>query len=311
MNQKILSEIIRNDNLVEKTKNVVSGTVKGYQTTISFLVQGKYTISMNVVQGEREPLQPIIVFLERLKSQNKKIISAVYFDSHIEITGLLPNSKKKYGETIAWCLDCVTYYLQENGFVTGCAICGNRDVHTKLCNINEHMIMACDSCYEEKVSLVEQNKITQKEKKSNVVTGLVGGLFGSLIGVLAWVIIFKLGYIAAISGIIMVVCVMKGYELMGGKMNALGAVLCFVISIGMIYVAHRLAWSIVIAEELTSYGVSYYFRNLNGILDLLDGWAEFMKGLVYGIIFMVIGGVSILHSAYKERMGKVTMKQFD
>ena len=55
---------------------------------------------------------------------------------------------------------------------------------------------------------------------------------------------------AAISGVIMAVCALKGYELLGGKLTKKGVIISGVIMIVMTYVGDRVDWAIMIAREL-------------------------------------------------------------
>ena len=60
--------------------------------------------------------------------------------------------------------------------------------------------------------------------------------------------------LAALVGLVLIVCTFKGFSLFGGKLNALGIVLCVAISAGMLYIAEQIsvAW-----EILDVFGVDY------------------------------------------------------
>lgn len=311
MNQKVLAQIIRGDHLVENPKNVLTGQIRGYFATIDFREQGFFTLRMNAKAPE-QLMQPIDLLFEQMKSQNKKIVTCRVFDSVVEVKASVTNRGKKLPEMVNWVVDCVTYYLQQNAFMTGCAMCGRNDVPVALANINENMVFCCDNCFAEKQELLSQHQQAFKQKSGNMVTGIVGGLLGALIGVVVWVIIFKLGYVAAISGLIMVVCVMKGYELLGGKLNVLGAIITIILSLAMIYFAERVALSMEISKALSTLGdVSFWdaFKNFNSIIDSVDGWGEVGHDLAYGFICTLVGGISIVHNAYKQKAGKLTIKR--
>ena len=65
----------------------------------------------------------------------------------------------------------------------------------------------------------------QKKRQENVVAGLVGAFLGALLGVVCTVVIGQLGYVASLSGLIMAVGALKGYELLGGRLSKKGAVI--------------------------------------------------------------------------------------
>ena len=66
---------------------------------------------------------------------------------------------------------------------------------------------------------IAMNAQQTAQKKENIVGGIVGALLGSLLGMLSVLILSQLGYVAALSGVIMAVCVLEGYEMLGGKLT--------------------------------------------------------------------------------------------
>ena len=173
--------------------------------------------------------------------------------------------------------------------------------------------ISCDGCFEEKLNSVAEHQVAFKKKRGNAVTGLVGGLLGGLLGVIVWCVIYKLGYTAAISGIIMVVAVMKGYELFGGKINIFGAIATMVISLLLIYFAEVTAVSFDIVDGFKEIGmeVSFWevFRNFNSIVSEVDGWSAILNELLRGVLFTIAGGIGIVYSTYKEKAGLYSMKK--
>ena len=81
----------------------------------------------------------------------------------------------------------------------------------------------------------------ERTRKENIVAGVVGAFLGSLIGVVCTVVIGQLGYVAAISGLIMAVCALKGYELLGGTLSKKGVAVSAVLILAMTWFAHRLS----------------------------------------------------------------------
>ena len=59
------------------------------------------------------------------------------------------------------------------------------------------------------------NQVVVKEE--NFVAGLVGAFLFSLAGGIVWYLLYQIGFIASISGIIGVVCAVKGYAVFGKK----------------------------------------------------------------------------------------------
>ena len=65
----------------------------------------------------------------------------------------------------------------------------------------------------------------QKKKRENIAAGIVGAFLGTLLGVVCIVIIDQMGYVASVSGFVMAICALKGYELLGGTLSKKGAVI--------------------------------------------------------------------------------------
>ena len=52
---------------------------------------------------------------------------------------------------------------------------------------------------------------TSIETKENVLAGAVGAFLFSLAGGILWFVLYQIGYLAALSGLIGVICAVKGY----------------------------------------------------------------------------------------------------
>lgn len=135
---------------------------------------------------------------------------------------------------------------------------------------------------------MEQEK---KARQENVVAGIVGALLGTLVGVVCTVVIGQMGYVASISGLIMAVGALKGYELLGGRLSKKGAVISSVLVLVMTYLAHRLSCAIALTDALNR-GVFECFRLVPDLVDLgvIEGrayWADL--GMLY--LFTLLGAV--------------------
>ena len=90
----------------------------------------------------------------------------------------------------------------------------------------------------------------EREKRENIVAGVVGAFLGSLIGVACVVIIGQLGYVASISGLIMAVCALKGYELLGGSLTKKGALISSLLILVMPVITARSRYGFVLNAAL-------------------------------------------------------------
>lgn len=132
---------------------------------------------------------------------------------------------------------------------------------------------------------------TKQKKQENIVAGVVGAFLGTLLGVLCTVVIGQLGYVASVSGLVMAVGALKGYELLGGTLSKKGAVISSALVLVMTWLAHRLSCAVALASALDA-GVFECFQSIPGLLDtgMLDG-AAYWGDLVMLYLFTLLGAV--------------------
>lgn len=154
----------------------------------------------------------------------------------------------------------------------------------------------------------------EPKKTENVVAGLVGAFLGSLIGVACIVLLGQLGVVAAVSGLVMVVCALRGYAWFSGTMSRKGAVLVCALSVVMVYVANRVDFAVNIAGWA---GVDV-FTAFRAIDDLLEaGYLRqnaYWGNLVMLYLFTLLGAVPALQGAFRtggaEKPANMTADHF-
>lgn len=200
------------------------------------------------------------------------------------------NNQAKCIQLVKESLDIVTAFLRENGYVSCCQSCGAAE-GTEAYAVGEttrHLCAACAEKLESASDKVEQETMMTSE---NTLAGIVGALLGSVLGAAVIILLSRLGYVAALSGIVMAVCTLKGYELLGKKMSVKGIVICCVIMLGMTYVADRFDWAIVIAQELET-DVFTGFRALPLLLEEeIIEMSDYFTSLFMVYAFTLIGAV--------------------
>ena len=173
--------------------------------------------------------------------------------------------------------------------------------------------LLCDSCYQQLGHLQEQNQQAELGKTENVVAGTVGALLGSLLGVACIVLLGQLGYVAAVSGIVMAICTMKGYELLAGRFSTVGLVVSIVLMLGMTYVGYQLDWSVAVYNELKDYyelSLLDCFRMIPEMLrqEIIDS-STYIGELVKLYAFTLLGAIPTAISSMRSRkLKKVTYR---
>ena len=189
--------------------------------------------------------------------------------------------------------------LRMEGFTNGCELCGEMK-ETGAAYVAGNAICLCDECYDKATQNAAAYTANEKNKKENLVGGVVGALIGSLLGAASIILLSQLGYVAAISGVIMAVCALKGYELLGGKLTKKGVIISVVIMIVMTYVGDRVDWAIMIARELET-DVFYGYRLLPLLLseEVID-MTSYVLELVLLYALLLVGAIPTIQNAMRK-----------
>lgn len=142
------------------------------------------------------------------------------------------------------------------------------------------------------------------QKRGNVLTGTVGALIGAAIGGASIILLSQIGFVASISGLILAICTVKGYELLGGKLNAPGIVICLLLMAAMPYLADRLDWAIVAARELGDYNITLAeaFQNIPEMIEAgMIEKEDYISNLVMIYLFVGIGAIGTVIGMFKKK----------
>ncbi len=160
---------------------------------------------------------------------------------------------------------------------------------------------------------IAMNQQTQREKKSNIIGGIVGSLIGALIGSIIWIIIYQLGYIAAVGGLAIAICSIKGYELFGGKLNLTGIIITSIITIMLVYLAQHVSLGIDIYNAYKEFDITIFdaIRSVPEFLAEESIMRPFFTDLIVGYILTLIGSVSYISRAYKQSNYKIDVQEIN
>ena len=141
------------------------------------------------------------------------------------------------------------------------------------------------------------------EKQENVFTGIIGALLGACIGGAAIVLLNQLGYVASFSGLVLAVCTIKGYELLGGKRSTTGIVISIALILVMPYLADRVSWALEIAEVYAEEGVTIAqaFASVHEVVELYEITADYFKDLGLLYLFTAIGAIGTLRNVFTKK----------
>lgn len=108
------------------------------------------------------------------------------------------------------------------------------------------------------------------EPQENVFAGAVGAFLFALAGGIVWFVLYLLGFLAALSGIVGVVCAIKGYEIFAHKESKKGVI----ISVVMAAVVLVIAWYFTLAYDICEAYKEWYAE---GVVDFTLNFAEALR----------------------------------
>ncbi len=160
-------------------------------------------------------------------------------------------------------LDCLCSFLKNKGCRPCCSCCG-QETEVSSFRVGERYQHLCPACEADTRSKLASQK---QRRKENVVFGVAGALLGTLPGVAAivWALQSEVMLPMVMIGAAMVLCILEGYDLLGGRLTRKAAVIGSVAMLPMIYVADRFEWAI----QLYKNGAAARFK--------LNLWQCFME----------------------------------
>ena len=186
------------------------GTYKGYGVAV-LAPNPSYPYQMCAVFSASRPDGPLTK--EECKQFLKEHKAAADLSQNgWQITMIIRGGmgQKHLRENFVQSLEDTTAYLRGAGFTDCCQSCG-KVTETDPCCVAGAYEHLCPDCYAALQQSRNQESMRQAGKGENITGGLVGALLGSLVGVVSIIIFSQLGYVAALSGVIMAVCTLKGY----------------------------------------------------------------------------------------------------
>lgn len=155
-----------------------------------------------------------------------------------------------------------------------------------------------------------ENDIEKKKTSENVIAGIVGAFLFSLAGGALWFVLYLLGFIAGLSGLVGAVCAIKGYTIFAKKESTKGIIISVIVALLVMVLAWYLClgYDIYIAyQEWFEIGeVDFtltYFESVQAAPIFLEDSEiaiSYLGQLGLGLLFCVIGGGSYVANKIKN-----------
>lgn len=161
----------------------------------------------------------------------------------------------------------------------------------------------CENCGQIVTGTAAVEAPAKPEKRENVIAGIVGALIGALIGGGCIILLSQLGYVASLSGLVLAICTLKGYELLGGRLTKKGIIISIIFVLATPYIADRIDWAILILKEFSDYNITFAdaFAAVPAMIE--EGAIEsgvYIKNLLMIYGFAALGAFTTLRNAFKK-----------
>ena len=311
----IMNMILADGNLT-RNATMAYGMYKGYYTTVLmqrnqiFFIRINYSLAGNMDLGGFK--NRAFGYLNQIRVAEKKVTGTNVGDHTIEIqmtaSGLAKNSAAMIDRVVNGILD----FLRTENAGSGCQLCGV-DAYVSGYNVNGSPHFLCSGCAQASINQMEAERQSKLNDQSNPALGLVGALIGSLIGVLCWVLIYQVGFIAGIAGVLIIMAAMKGYTILGKSLDKKGVIIATIISLLMVFVANELSMRIAVYIAFNKGGGHLSFANMcedwSNIMEVCELWGVYWRDLIVGYFLTFVAGFGTIAQAFRNASGSYSVKK--
>ena len=294
VNQKLATELGLN---YDRESGIVAGFYNGYH--IAFIMQNNLRqIVVSVSNGTGQ--MPEKEILKQAHKENKKVLSNPSVQGY-RATYAIPNAMTDNGklERSAAAAAVLTEFLRANS-LRDCSELSGRPDESSCYYVSGGLRFLTRDEYDTERNRAQSSFNEQNSKRGNPIAGIVGALIGSFAGLVVMVLIGQLGYVSPWTGLVMGVCVAKGYELLSGKFDTVGLVCSILIMVGMTYLGNQLDWAITIARAYEA-NVFDAFPVVNEVVKANELLPVYYRNLALYYFAMLCGALPTIYGLIKNR----------
>ena len=294
VNQRLATELGLN---YDRESGIVAGIYNGYH--IAFIMQNNLRqIIVSVSNGVGQ--MPEKEVLKQAHKENKKVLSNPSVQGY-RATYSIPNAMTDNGklERSAAAAAVLTEFLKANS-LRDCSELSGRPDESSCYYVSGGLRFLTRDEYDTERNRAQSSFNEQNAKRGNPIAGIVGALIGSFAGLFVMVLIGQLGYVSPWTGLVMGVCVAKGYELLSGKFDTVGLVCSILIMVGMTYLGNQLDWAITIARAYEA-NVFDAFPVVNEVVKTSELLPVYYRNLALYYFAMLCGAIPTIYGLMKNR----------
>ncbi len=249
-------------------------------------------------------LNAINAFLLQKKWKGLKVYNAQADETAVWMH--INNAWTLKAENVETLLNEFSAWLVQNGYYSGCSFCPATE-ELGYTEQGGRVMEACDECHQRLAGIVEEFK-AERDTAGSYVKGALGAAVGGLIGIIPWVLIGMLGYVAALSGLIMSWLSYKGYQLAHGKRGKGMVWVLVVVLIVFTYIGVMASTYVSIVNQAKDAGYELVDNAFWIVLTLPftpnEDVGVIWGQLAMGWIFAGLGSFGLIRRANREGSGK-------
>jgi hypothetical protein len=276
-----------------------SGSIYGVQSGYLLLlhetdVKNQFRLSVSVsLNGNPADSEENELVWDDFKSESLPNLSTLSINQYtvsIVVKGAMRKSKTI--EKLQTLIRDFVDFLESHHFVQVCAYSG-QEGPVGLYQLGDSIFLINEESYQLLKSNLQIEVDSYQNQKENVLLGAVGALLGALIGGAVALFIARLGYVAMVAGIVLGICTIKGYEILGRKVSRKGIVISSIWMVITVFLVNQIDLAMEVVAKL---GVefAFAFRVVNQLIFSGDFPDNYFYNLAMLAVFTLVGaGVSI------------------
>ncbi|HCS75737.1 MAG TPA: hypothetical protein DIW17_17925 [Clostridiales bacterium] len=285
---------------LDESSGAIYGNKSGYNVYITMLPGIKtFNITLSVMQRGKMPTYSEMKKI--IKTNRKFLIRCDVVHYKVEFCtapGYGPGLKGSIKKAIQ-ALEIIISELKKRNFENACEICGTAE-DIGCFSANTLPMLMCDTCFEDYCETYEIKRFANNRKVENIIGGVTGTILGALPGVLCIVLLGQLGLIASVSGLVMGVCTLKGYEMLGNKLSIKGIIISILLMIVMVYMGQRIDYAVRVAKVfevdfITGFHALPYFIAEDRIKAFI-----YYGNLCLLYLFTALGAGTVVHTSFRN-----------
>ena len=276
-----------------------SGSIYGVQSGYLLLlheadVKNQFRLSVSVsLNGNPADSEENELVWDEFKSESLPNLSTLSINQYLVsfvVKGAMRKSKTI--EKLQTLITDLVAFLETHHFVQVCAYSG-QEGPVGLYQLGDSIFLINEESYQLLKSNLQIEVDSYQNQKENVLLGAVGALLGALIGGAVALFIARLGYVAMVAGIVLGICTIKGYEILGRKVSRKGIVISSIWMVITVFLVNQIDLAMEVVAKL---GVefAYAFRVVNELIASGEYPDNYFFNLGMLAVFTLVGaGISI------------------